>query len=364
MRHAIAVIGANYGDEGKGLMVDALSRSDTVVVRFNGGAQAGHTVVTPEGRRHVFHHHGAGTLRGAATYLSEHFILNPLLFGREHFALDYPMVFASPMCRITTPFDMMLNQWAEEDRGHDRHGSCGLGINETVERCARFGGVAPMGAVLRVIRHEWVPLRSSELGIELTPERLALLHNPAVVDQYETAMRMMRALVVWREATQMHAPNASLIFEGAQGMLLDEDAPGFPFVTRSKTGLANVRELCAQMGVTDLHAVFCTRTYLTRHGAGPMPGEDPALSFPDETNVPNPWQHSLRFGRLDVPGLMHRIAHEVVRAGGLVSEVSVAMTCVDQLDNPELRDICPSLMESRGPTRTTVHLTGAVTTSP
>jgi len=70
MTTVTAVIGANFGDEGKGLMTDVLASrapSRTLVVRANGGAQAGHTVVTPEGRRHVFGHVGSGALCGAPT---------------------------------------------------------------------------------------------------------------------------------------------------------------------------------------------------------------------------------------------------------------------------------------------------------
>lgn len=80
MGSAIAVIGAGFGDEGKGLMTDYCCQRPkyTTVVRFNGGAQAGHTVVTPDGRRHVFSHFGSGTLRGAATFLSRFFICNPI----------------------------------------------------------------------------------------------------------------------------------------------------------------------------------------------------------------------------------------------------------------------------------------------
>ena len=86
------VIGANYGDEGKGLMTDFLCRqhSADLVVRFNGGAQAGHTVVTPEGERHVFHHIGSGYFAGVPTYLSKFFVSNPVLFKQEYQELRIP----------------------------------------------------------------------------------------------------------------------------------------------------------------------------------------------------------------------------------------------------------------------------------
>ena len=79
------VIGANYGDEGKGLATDYLASQGTksLVVRFNGGAQAGHTVVTPDGCRHVFHHFGSGVFAEADTFLSKFFIVNPILFRTE-----------------------------------------------------------------------------------------------------------------------------------------------------------------------------------------------------------------------------------------------------------------------------------------
>ena len=79
---ARVVIGSNFGDEGKGLTVDYLCHQGAgVVVRFNGGAQAGHTVCLDR-LRHVFSHFGSGTLRGVPTYLSQFFIVNPIMFVR------------------------------------------------------------------------------------------------------------------------------------------------------------------------------------------------------------------------------------------------------------------------------------------
>src|ERR1700730_14751416 len=84
-RSAKVVIGANFGDEGKGLAVDALAARMTrpIVIRFNGGAQAGHTVTTPDGRRHVFSHVGAGAFLDAPTFLSRFFVVQPGVFARE-----------------------------------------------------------------------------------------------------------------------------------------------------------------------------------------------------------------------------------------------------------------------------------------
>ena len=118
MLEADVVIGANLGDEGKGLFTDYLSsRYDApIIIRYNGGAQAGHTVETPDGMRHVFSHFGSGSFAGGSTYLSRFFVVNPLLFLRELQTLESlhlkPLVMVAPDCPVTTPFDMMVNQIA------------------------------------------------------------------------------------------------------------------------------------------------------------------------------------------------------------------------------------------------------------
>src|SRR5580692_10593922 len=112
---ARAVIGANFGDEGKGAVTDYLcAQGAGMVVRYNGGAQAGHTVVTPEGKRHVFHHFGSGTLASVPTFLSQFFVCNPLAAMYEVNELltlgVNPLLYAHPNCLVTTFADMIINQ--------------------------------------------------------------------------------------------------------------------------------------------------------------------------------------------------------------------------------------------------------------
>src|SRR5262249_21460952 len=139
-RHATVVIGANFGDEGKGLAVDSLVARDpnAAVIRFNGGAQAGHTVVAEDGRRHGFSHFGAGAFLGAATFLSRFFVVQPSIFATEAAELAgmgvRPVVFVDPDAKVTPPFDVFINQGVEEPRGGARHGSVGIGFGETIER--------------------------------------------------------------------------------------------------------------------------------------------------------------------------------------------------------------------------------------
>jgi adenylosuccinate synthase len=126
-----------------------------------------------------------------------------------------------------------------------------------------------------------------------------------------------------------------VLFEGAQGLLLDEEHPWFPHVTRSKTGLKNVASLMREASLGALRTVFVTRWYLTRHGAGPFPTEVPGKPAPgieDRTNLANDWQGSLRFGLLDLAALGDTLRQELAQPLGVSIEASLAVTCLDQAD--------------------------------
>ena len=131
MRKAIIVVGANYGDEGKGLAAYAAAPAGEkcLNVMINGGPQRGHTVDLPDGRRHVFHHFGSAALKGAVSCADEDYMVNPALLREEYvelrkdFALT-PRLLVHEKCRVTTPWDMMTGQIIEESRGRKRHGSC------------------------------------------------------------------------------------------------------------------------------------------------------------------------------------------------------------------------------------------------
>lgn len=135
MQETIAVIGANYGDEGKGRLTNFLADDESCVVRYSGSAQAGHTVVE-EGRRHVFKHFGSGSLRGIQSYLTSDFLLHPIMFEMESHQLNdiIPVVTVDPRSLVVLPTDMIINQAVEKMRGESRHGSCGMGVRQAQER--------------------------------------------------------------------------------------------------------------------------------------------------------------------------------------------------------------------------------------
>lgn len=348
--NAAVVIGAAFGDEGKGLMTDALAfeaGSDTTVVRFNGGAQAGHTVQTPDGRRHVFHQFGSGALAGARTHLSRFFIANPILFLREREALRKlganTQVSISGDALISTPWDMFANTEAETWRGAGRHGSCGMGIGETVGRNEQTPfrltmkdlGSPALADLLVAIRDQWLPERFRELRVDPDRGRLEALLSEELFQQFVADILIFRSCV-----TQEEVPGALRgtfpIFEGAQGLLLDQNlgAPWFPHVTRSNTGLRNVRVLASEAGITGLDMYYVMRAYLTRHGAGPLPHEYRAKPFEriiDATNVANPWQDSLRFAPMNLDLLESAVRADKESGRGALIRTHLAVTCLDQV---------------------------------
>jgi adenylosuccinate synthase len=363
----MAVIGANYGDEGKGRTVDYLSNQETLVVRFNGGAQAGHTVTKRNGTRHIFHHIGSGTFKEAGTYLSRFFIVNPLVFVDEYEELRKrhgvdTRVIVDPMAFVTTPYDMMLNRAAELQRGLGtrQHGSCGMGINETVHRCTEshfmtymcdFAYPDALMRKLKRIREEYVPRRMLELGL---PEEPQYLRDENILRHFVRDCAEMRESVEsipWDAFMNDKGRRyRNVVFEGAQGLLLDEFGAGFPHVTRSRTGLTNIETLIAQAGLKEtLEAYYVTRPYLTRHGAGPLPGEipgPPSPLFEDTTNVHNIYQGSLRFGTLVVDNLVERIQKDLSKYKSPVT-ANLSVTCIDHYEDRSIGRLLAEQVKAR-----------------
>lgn len=346
---AQVVIGASYGDEGKGHMVDRLAaeaRGEATVIRFNSSAQAGHTVVTPDGRRHVFHHVGAGAFTGATTMLSRYFMLHPMLLGEELRTLAdvklHPRLYADRRAPVAVPYDVLINQIAEEARGPRRHGSCGIGYNEAVERSLRPRFALDLDDLrdrralrtrLRAIRDHWVPRRLDVLGLEVPEdERGDLLRGDELIRRWLfDAEALLEALDPLNPGQR---PPGRPIFEGAQGLLLDQEGDDYPHVTRSRTGLANVIRIAQETDIEELEVSYVSRAYLTRHGAGPLPRPLPKApdGIRDDTNLANRFQGALRFAWLDADDLGRRLQRDLdVRAAGIRVRAGLAVTCLDQL---------------------------------
>jgi adenylosuccinate synthase len=343
----VSVIGLAFGDCGKGLFTDYLCRSKAAhtVVRFNGGAQAGHNVVLPDGRHHTFSQFGAGTFNaGVATVLSAPVVVHPtaLLVEESYLrragvgdALDRLLIDAR--CLVTTPYHEAAGRLRERARGAAAHGSCGVGFGETVghalahpEQALRYADLlhaAHARDKLEAMRHS---LRAAlpEGACAADPQDAAILDDPAFGRLWLGHAQRLAARVPPSSPAQVSAqlsrPGA-VVMEGAQGMLLDEWHGFHPHTTWSSTGPSAAEAVLAGYGLDEKVCHFgAMRSYLTRHGQGPLPTEDPALdALAEPHNGDTGWQGRFRRGHPDAVLLRYALAAAGRIDGLLVSHLDV-----------------------------------------
>jgi adenylosuccinate synthase len=342
---AIITVGLGFGDEGKGATVDYLTRelSADLVVRYSGGTQAGHNVELADGRRHTFAQFGAGTLAGARTWLGPRVIISPaaLMAEAEHLralGVSEPLSLLSvhPECLVTTFYHMTMNRLREAARGDARHGSCGLGIGESRHYWHRYGRDAitardlaerrTLVSKLTLLR-ERLLLEMQELP-RIEPDLAELLHETWPIHE---AGELMQAAEGLQLAERMPACQ-TVLFEGAQGVLLDEWHGFHPYTTWSTVTPQHAWEILAETGCRDVTVLGVTRAISTRHGAGPFPtwSREMTARFIDKGNPTNPWQGSIRCGPLDLVLLDYAARTSRVDA--------IAVTCLDQL--PTQPQVC------------------------
>lgn len=339
MKDIKIVIGANFGDEGKGLMTNYFSSNpNTIVVCSNGGAQRGHTVFEPTtGTRHVFHHFGSGSLKGADTYLPKYYILNPIVFNQEYEELSKHVknlnVYVNPACMITTPLDMMANQIKEQSRGSNRHGSCGTGIFETITRYK--SGVT---ALNYDIISEYYTKKFKKENIKLSKEWAATFYDKNIFKmfiEYDHPLMKQRTTVASNDILREYD---NIVFEAGQGLLLDQNNTAyFPHLTPSNTGIKNPAKIINSVNWEEeikVETCYVSRTYLTRHGAGPFKTEcwkeeiNPAIY--DKTNEPNCWQGTLRYGFLNIKDMVDRCYNDFKSVNISNNVLSIAFTHLNE----------------------------------
>ena len=317
----IAVIGKNFGDEGKGFTCSRLASSlkNALIIKHNGGGQAGHTVEDPKGKWRFIHHQiGAGAEYHVPTLFADSFMPDLFQLGKEvkEFTELFgfqPILYSEKNTRVTTIDDVLLNMGAEVARGKNRHGSCGMGIEECVQRNAAGYGITVEELAtwsnqdlvdrLKQIRKEYTGRRAKILGIYPSNPYYEMLNNEMVLENFVIEvkenvklLKLVDADKKWLEEYQ------NLIFETGQGLLLDQDYEAYaPHLTSSKTGIHNSAVFLEKRGLSLEEAIYVTRPYVTRHGNGPLPCEVNRSELPgvgeDLTNQPNEWQGTLRYAK-------------------------------------------------------------------
>lgn len=337
----VIVVDLGFGDAGKGTIVDWLCRDGerSAVVRFNGGAQAAHNVVTDDGRHHTFAQFGAGTfVRGVATHLAHTVLVDPFALAGEAAHLEsigvgdvFDRLTIDERALITTPWHRAANHARELARGGNRHGSCGMGIGETARYALAHPDDAPTVGDCRhpkTLRRKLDAMRERLGTSDWAPDDDVPAHDVVDLPDVDDVLEVLGLFtdtvhIVDGGHIGGLLDRGPVVFEGAQGVLLDEWAGFHPYTTWSTTTTANALAILAEHGqrATRLGVV---RTYTTRHGAGPIPTEDDSLTalLPEHHNGTGPWQGRFRVGHFDA--VAHRYA--LAATGGVDA---LAVTHVD-----------------------------------
>lgn len=361
------VAGLAYGDEGKGSMTDYLVRREKAraVVRYNGGAQAAHRVVLNDGREHVFAQFGSGTLvPGVKTHLSRFMLVEPFGLMREYehlaelgFGNALERLTIDEMAPVITPYHIATNRLLEYSRGDSRHGSCGLGIGETMEDVRSGEDILRAGDLLSpsVTKLKLGWLRERKLaklhGIlhalhdndPVVMFNRSVLEDPAALDGYASRYKLFagKVRIVDIRCLQELLEKGTVVFEGAQGVLLDPQYGVQPHVTKTDITFNNAMTLLNEIHYgEEVKKVGVVRAYFTRHGAGPFPTEDAGLTelLPDTANKDHKWQGKFRVGHFNAADVKYAL-------GALDGVDELAVTCLDRLYGvPELK-VCVSYRE-------------------
>lgn len=321
-----------YGDAGKGATVDYLCQNAgtaNLVVRHNGGSQAGHNVVLPDGTHHEFSQFGSGTLAGASTFLSRFMLINPLDMELEarhlkeigvqdvwrHMHIDIE-------ARIVTPYHIAVNRLQEDQRKIDRHGSCGKGIGALMQQDIDrpdltlhvgdlINGRGHTTERLEYLRRYFIKWLSIRVPTNTSPDWQVLFdshHSARLADHYHEWLG--KVFIVTRGAEWLADQieyHHNVIFEGAQGVLLDEWHGFHPHTTWSTTTHDNAMTLLDESYQGPVARLGVTRAYMTRHGAGPFVTEADGLNFPEPHNNRGQYQGKFRQGHLDLMMLRYAI---------------------------------------------------------
>lgn len=325
---SVAVLGLAYGDEGKGGVIDALVRrtGSDLVVLSTGGPQASHHVVLPNGTSHGFAQWGSGTFAGAKTYISKYRMIEPYALVNEALELTkkgivnpWSLLTVDPDSIVITPWHWKMNRLREQARGAARHGSCGMGVGE-----ARFDSlcyepirVRDLGDADKLwrVRHRYIQ-EAGKLFDKTAVDILSLDDSKEIAEEHDLIKRNLHIAQMDLQSRD------NVVYEGSQGFLIDEKYGFAPYNTWSDVTAYNARILSG----SNVHVIGVVPCAWTRHGAGPFPSEMEGRSSFWNHNVHNPWQGSLRHGKMDLVMLYYALDNERID--------SIALTKADQVKWP------------------------------
>lgn len=295
------VIGSFFGDEAKGQCVNNLCDENTIVIRFSGANQVGHNVKHND-LQHCFRNFGSGTLKGCPTYWSNYCVcdLHTLLIEMTELRKlgITPNIIFHPFCELVTPYDV-ISQWNNSE--NRKHGTVGTGFKPVLDRVKNGYSLTIVDARNLLI------LREKVHNIGKFYYNFSSNVPTTNIDDWILAVnRMVNMFPI--EQLDVLNEYENLVFEGSQGILLDQKHGVMPFCTPSNTTSKNAFEILNKLNRKETPIVnYVTRPYITRHGNGPLLTNKRVFTIEDENNQWNDFQKGLRACEFDLDLLNHSL---------------------------------------------------------
>ncbi|HSI21351.1 MAG TPA: adenylosuccinate synthetase [Verrucomicrobiae bacterium] len=354
-----------FGDSTKGTTTAWLCHRFRArhVIR-NGGCQAFHHVVMADGREHTFSQFGSGTLLGAATYLSQHMVIDPYALLHEGRALQgelgvtnaFDLMTINEEALVISPFQAIANRLRELARGEGRHGTVGIGVGETVLDSEQF-----QDTTIRVkdlgkpwLRDKLAAIRERKLAelaeiidllgpdCERAARDIQNLRNPNIVgwaaDEFDYMASVVKIVDDSYGAELLRQPGV-IVCEPSQGVLLDRWAGFHPHTTKVETTSRDVLALIKSHNYDgEVVRLGLTRAYHHRHGAGPFVTENAEVTkcIPDSFNTDHEWQGHFRVGHFDALAVRYAIE----ACGGPKTFDGLVVSCLDRISGIPNLGIC------------------------
>ncbi|MDF1591165.1 MAG: adenylosuccinate synthase [Desulfobacterales bacterium] len=343
--HNIIIVGTQWGDEGKGKIVDLLAEYADMVVRFQGGNNAGHTMVV-NGKQFISHLIPSGILQKKICLIGNGMVVDPAVLVEESDYLNRNGIAVGPdtlriseKVHLIMPYHQAIDRAREKFKGNKKIGTTGRGIGPAYEDKATRRGIRFVDLldkdVLKEKVHDIIAEKNFYLEKFLSAQTL---NADEIIDQYgEYAKRFDPHVTdISVELNEAIRANKKILFEGAQGTHLDIDHGTYPFVTSSNTVAGNA---CCGAGVgpraiTDVIGIV--KAYTTRVGQGPFPTE--LLDETGDKIQKKGAEFGATTGRRRRCGWLDAVMlRNAVRLNGLTAQV---ITKLDVLGGLETINIC------------------------
>ena len=369
MARSYVLAGMQFGDEGKGTFVDYISATQKIaqVVRYNGGSQASHTVISPLGVLHKFSQLGSAMFfDDCRSFLSSNMVVNPFNLIEEvtQFAKKTNQspqdvlrrIVIDENCYIVTPYHKLVNQLREIREGDNRRGSVGTGVSEVRQILREINIGLKISDVFnsKVLFETLASLCDYATSFyEANKQTIAqnthdnvrenlergthfLLNSDSVAKIYEGFQSLFdahRFNISQNICTSLHAQDG-IVFEGAQAVLIDEFHGFRPNTTVLDTSIHNALTLCNELDVNDVIKIGVAKALTSRHGMGALPTESGELNgrIVDANQEVSFWNGAPRFGWFDA--ILMRYAQSVNNVD------EIYLSWLDKLDSFDKIKIC------------------------